>query len=153
MPLHRWTDDQGLDSDTHAGANGTTIYVANKNFDLCGVKEGLAVKNLFTGETGLVQSGVTPTQIPTNINFDTGERFIVYCTGTVDKALSSYGTDRTYGDFVESPDQLDEDGYLPKWRDDPAIKSGGTGTSPEQGIKDKGGSVIHGADGQAIVGA
>jgi len=103
-------DDEYLMTGTHDGAdNASVLRDRGARFRANGCFEGLLVKNTTDGSTGTIPAGVlnvTEDTITvtltggTDNDWDNGDTYEVYKTGTEDSAISHIYTDRRFGTKV-----------------------------------------------------
>ena len=91
-------DTDPLVEGTQANPSGgaTIIPTSRQDFYSCGVREGLAVRNITGGTSGNVVS-VTEDQVVCDITFALGDEYEIYKTSTYNSRISRILTDRRSG--------------------------------------------------------
>lgn len=115
MPVETRIDDEPFAYGTHArGNNSASLIDLGKDFKSCGVEVDMLLKNTTDGSEGAItavtEDTVTATLADgTDNDWDVGDEYEIYLTGTEDSFISSIYTDKSRGWKVTSPDELDED--------------------------------------------
>jgi len=115
MPIESHIDDQPFASGTHAqGGNSAVLVNPGKDFWSCGVAVGALVKNTTDGSEGTITARTEDTVTATlaggtDNDWDVGDSYEIYNTGTEDSYISKAYVDRSRGWQVFCPEELDEE--------------------------------------------
>lgn len=125
MQIEQHIDDQPLMTGTHKRLNNSSyLNDDNRQFLSCGVIADMLVKNTTDGSEATITSATENTVVGTlsggtDDDWDVGDEYEIYLTGTENSYISKCYTDRSRGWQVTHPDQLDEEtGRLPEDVDD-----------------------------------
>ena len=110
-------DDSPLAEGEHDGSDGATDLQDLKGYFIkMGINEDLVCYNTTQVTNGLITAVTHTTVTVDGVTWDNGDEYEIYCTGTKDSILGTFGIDRRYGRKVRA-DEIDEDGFRPEDRD------------------------------------
>ena len=92
-------DNDHLATGTHDRADGaTTLHKSGADFKSCGVRVGLYIENVDSGENSLIAT-VSEDEITTDddLAWDNGETYKIYKTATKNSLISTQWTDVSRG--------------------------------------------------------
>ena len=110
-------DNDHLATGTHDRADGvTTLHAAGAHFKSCGVRVGLYIENVDSGENSTVAS-VTEEEITTadDLSWDNGQTYKIYKTATKNSLISTQWIDVSRG--WKTPRKDLKEGWRPEDRD------------------------------------